>query len=151
MAQRPTEDELSVVTPRGQDTWACRSEFSEGPWRRLGELENLTYEEMLKELGLLSLNKRRLGGDWWILSMYINTWLGAGIERWQSQTLIGAQWQYRQLWAQTEVWRITFKHKFIYFFAMRVTEHWNRLLRVVQPPSVEIFKTRLDMTLRNLL
>jgi len=31
------------------------------------------------------------------------------------------------------------------FFTVRVTEHWNRLLRVVlEPPSLEIFKTNLD-------
>lgn len=63
------------------------------------------------ELGLLSISKGRLRGDWWILSLCINTWLGAGLERWQSRTLIGVQWQYRQLWAQTEIWKISFKHQ----------------------------------------
>ncbi|KFV77934.1 hypothetical protein N308_11545, partial [Struthio camelus australis] len=34
------------------------------------------------------------------------------------------------------------------FFAVRVTEHWNRLPREdVESPSLEIFKTRLDMIL----
>jgi len=37
-------------------------------------------------------------------------------------------------------------------FALRVTEHWNRLPRgVVKSPSLEIFKTHLDMILCNLL
>jgi len=32
------------------------------------------------------------------------------------------------------------------FFTLRVMEHWNRLPReVVESPSVEIFKTRLDL------
>ncbi|KFV77162.1 hypothetical protein N308_00736, partial [Struthio camelus australis] len=38
------------------------------------------------------------------------------------------------------------------FFPVRVTEHWNRLPgEVVEPPSLEIFKTRLDAILGNVL
>ncbi|KFV88553.1 hypothetical protein N308_11746, partial [Struthio camelus australis] len=38
------------------------------------------------------------------------------------------------------------------FFTVRVTEHWNRLPReAVESPSLEIFKTRLDAILGNVL
>jgi len=38
------------------------------------------------------------------------------------------------------------------FFPPRVTEHWNRLPReVVESPSLETFKTRLDKVLCSLL
>jgi len=38
------------------------------------------------------------------------------------------------------------------FFPLRVMEHWNRLPReVVDSPSLEIFKTRLDKVLCGLL
>jgi len=34
------------------------------------------------------------------------------------------------------------------FFPLRVTEHWNRLPRgMMESPSLEIFKTRLDQVL----
>jgi len=38
------------------------------------------------------------------------------------------------------------------FFTMRVVKHWNRLLReVVEAPSLETFKARLDRALKSLV
>jgi len=38
------------------------------------------------------------------------------------------------------------------FFTMRVVKHWNRLLReAVAAPSLEVFKSRLDGALSNLV
>ncbi|KFV79326.1 hypothetical protein N308_13051, partial [Struthio camelus australis] len=38
------------------------------------------------------------------------------------------------------------------FFLVRVTEHWNRWpTEVVESPSLEIFKSRLDVILGNML
>ena len=37
-----------------------------------------------------------------------------------------------------------------HFFTVQVTKHWHRLLKeVVEPPSLEIFKSHLDMVLGN--
>ncbi|KFV11591.1 hypothetical protein N340_03758, partial [Tauraco erythrolophus] len=38
------------------------------------------------------------------------------------------------------------------FFTLRVVKHWNRLPReVVDTPSLEVFKARLDEALSNLM
>ncbi|KFV87315.1 hypothetical protein N308_01891, partial [Struthio camelus australis] len=43
-------------------------------------------------------------------------------------------------------------HLNLNFFTVRVTEHWNRLPREgVESPSLEIFKSRLDVIPGNML
>ncbi|KAK4806805.1 LOW QUALITY PROTEIN: hypothetical protein QYF61_005601, partial [Mycteria americana] len=85
-------------------------------------LEHLSYEERLRELGLFSLEKRRLGG-------VVPSDRTRGNEH---------KRKHRRFRLRIR------KH----FFTVRVTEHWNRLPSgVARSPSLEIFKSRLDMIL----
>lgn len=58
---------------------------------------------------------------------------------------------------QTEMQEILPKYKkkiylFVYLFTVTVTKYWNTLPReIVEPASLEVFKTQLDMLLGNLL
>ncbi|PKU36761.1 hypothetical protein llap_12933 [Limosa lapponica baueri] len=111
-------------------------------------LEHLPYEERLKELGLFSLEKRRLRGDLIYMYKYLKGGLkddGAGLFSVVSSHRMrgnGHKLEHGKFHSNTR------KN----FFPVKVTEHWDRLPReVLESPSLEIFKTRLDAVLGNVL
>jgi len=111
-------------------------------------LEHLSYEERLRELGLFSLKKRRLRGDLINAFKYLNT--GCQEDGARHFSVVPSD--------RTRGNGHKLKHRKYHlnmrknFFPLRVMEPWNRLPRgVVESPSLEIFKTRLDELLCSML
>jgi len=111
-------------------------------------LEHLSYEDSLKELGLFSLEKRRLRGDLIAAFQYLK-----GAYRKEGEGLFTRVCSDKTRRNSSKLkegrFRLAIRNK---FFTMRVVKHWHRLPReAVAACSLEVFKARLDGALSNLV
>ncbi|KFP36570.1 hypothetical protein N324_11257, partial [Chlamydotis macqueenii] len=110
-------------------------------------LEHLSYEDRLRELGLFSLEKRRLQGDLIAVFQYLQGAYKKYGERLFSRACCDRT-RGNDFKIEGGRFRLDTRKK---KFTMRVVEHWNRLPREADTPSLETFKARLDEAVSNLI
>ena len=112
-------------------------------------LEHLQNEERLSNLGLFSLEKRKLKGDLINVCKYLKGGGRQMDEARPSCVMCSNRTRSNDLKLEHRKFHTNMQKN---FFKVRVTEHWSRLPReLVESPPMEIIKIHLDTDLCDLL
>lgn len=112
-------------------------------------LENMMHMKKLRELEIFSLEKRMLRGDLVAAYNYLTAGQDGKMELASSQrcTVMAQQATNTSCNMVNSTFQIKGEKN-----TMSVVKHWNRLLKeVVESPSLEVFRTPLDVALINLI
>ena len=110
-------------------------------------LEHLSCEERLRELGLFSLEKRKLWGNFIVAFQYLK-----GAYQQEGEQLFTRVLSDRTRGNGFKLKQGRFRLDIRRKFFTQVVTHWNRLPKeAVDVPSLEAFKARLDVALSSLL
>jgi len=142
------ESSVQLWSPRHRKDMDLLEQVQRRAAKMVRGMERLFYDERLRELGLFSLEKRRIQGDLiaafqYLKKAYKKAREGLFRPAWSCRTTCNG------FKLKENRFRLDIRKK---FFTARVVRHWHRLPgEAVDAPSLEMFKARLNGALSNLI